>query len=280
MEDIDLAIAAAEAGAAVVRAKYGESLVRFEKSATDFATDADVEAERAILEVLRAARPTDGFIGEETGASGAVGTDRRWLIDPLCGTLNFAAQTPLVSVNVALSVGDVTTAAASADPLAVELFWTDGDKSFVRRGGTDHPLAPSAESHLVDVNLDEPIPNPRTFRAARLLGEQRFAEQFRPRVLSTTLTLAWVAAGRRAAYVTDGDLRDSVHFTSGIALCRAAGCVVTGLRGQPLHSGIGGLVVAADEATHHSLVELIEQQFTATETPPGPSTPPSPPPAG
>jgi len=78
-------------------------------------------------------------------------------------------------------------------------------------------------------------------------------------VLSTTLALAWVAAGRRAAYVTEGDLRDSVHFAGGIAVCRAAGCVVTGLRGQPLDTGIGGLVAAADAETHAELISIIEE---------------------
>jgi 3'-phosphoadenosine 5'-phosphosulfate (PAPS) 3'-phosphatase len=63
-------MAATEAGAAVVRARYGSSLARFGKSPIDFAIDADIESERAIMNVLRAARPTDGFIGEEAGAEG------------------------------------------------------------------------------------------------------------------------------------------------------------------------------------------------------------------
>ena len=88
-----------------------------------------------------------------------------------------------------------------------------------------------------------------------------FVDRFRPRVVSTTLAVAWVAAGRRAAYVTDGDLRDSVHFASGIALCQAAGCVVTGIQGQPLHTGPGGLVVAADHQTHASLLAFICKQI-------------------
>jgi myo-inositol-1(or 4)-monophosphatase len=57
-----------------------------------------------------------------------------------------------------------------------------------------------------------------------LLAHPIFVERFRPRVVSTTLALAWVAAGKRAAYVTDGDdLSRSVHFAAGIAVCRAAG---------------------------------------------------------
>jgi myo-inositol-1(or 4)-monophosphatase len=62
--------------------------------------------------------------------------------------------------------------------------------------------------------------------------------------------------------VTDGHLRDSVHFAAGIALCRAAGCVVTGICGQPLHTGVGGLLAAADQATHTALIDLIGRQFS------------------
>ncbi len=259
--DAELVVAAAEAGAAVVRGKYRLPLARFDKSPSDFATDADIESEQAIMQVLRAAHPADGFIGEEAGAAGPPSANRTWLVDPLCGTLNYAAQTPLISVNVALrSNGDVSVA-ASADPLARELFWTDGSRAYLRRDGADEPLDPSARSALVDVNLDGPYPNADQFRAVRVLAAQEFGDSFRPRVSSTTLALAWVAAGRRAAYVTDGHLRDSVHFTSGVALCEAAGCIVTGLRGQPLHTGVGGLVAAADEPTHAALIAIVEQQF-------------------
>ncbi|HEY3016357.1 MAG TPA: inositol monophosphatase family protein [Nocardioides sp.] len=269
MPDAELALAAVSAGAAVVRATYGASLTRLLKTPDvdgppDFATEADVEAERAITSLIRTARPGDGVLGEEQGLTGPAEAARTWLVDPLCGTLNFAARTPLVAVNVALRVGDEVSAAAVADPLAGEAWWTDGEAAWVRRlddPGSDRPAVPDATSGLVDVNLDAPYPNGRSFRAVRLLGEDGFAARFRPRVLSTTLALAWVADGRRAAYLTDGDLRDSVHFAAGIALCQAAGCVVTGLRGQPLHTGVGGLVVAADGDSHAALVGLVERQF-------------------
>jgi myo-inositol-1(or 4)-monophosphatase len=91
-----------------------------------------------------------------------------------------------------------------------------------------------------------------------LVAHPGFVERFRPRVVSTTLALAWVAAGKRAAYVTDGDqLSDSVHFAAGIALCRAAGCLVTGLDGAPIGRASRGLVVAADAETHGQLMSMI-----------------------
>src|SRR5215475_476017 len=258
--DAEVAVAAAQSGAAVVRDMYGRSLARFAKSPGDFATSADLAAEKAILDVLLATRPRDAVTGEESGQTGADDSERRWLVDPLCGTLNYAVQSMLVAVNVALRVGPDVTAAASADPFSGEVFWTDGRRACLRVGGEDRHLAPSAESLLVDVNLDPPFPNAARFRAVDLLATPRFVDRFRPRVVSTTLAVVWVAAGRRAAYVTDGHLRDSVHFAAGIAVCQAAGCVVTGIDGQPVHTGAGGLVVAADEQTHATLLEMIKAQ--------------------
>ena len=253
MQDHEVAIAAAAAGAEAVRERYGTALGRVAKGGGDFATEADLAAEAAVLAVLREHRPGDAVTGEEGGARGPAGAVRRWLVDPLCGTLNYAVRTPLVAVNVALRDGDDVAVAAAADPFAGEIFWTDGASARVRRGGTDHQLTPSAGSALVDVNLDPPYPR----HPALLLAAPAFAERFRPRVLSTTLALLWVADGRRAAYVTYGDLRDSVHFAAGIAVCRAAGCVVTGIEGQPLHTGAGGLLAAADESTHAALRAIV-----------------------
>ncbi|WP_418060628.1 inositol monophosphatase family protein [Pimelobacter simplex] len=244
-DDARVARAAAEAGAAVVRARYGGTLVRHAKDGLDFATDADLAAERAILDVLARERPGDLVVGEELGATGDRDASRRWLVDPLCGTLNFAATTPLVAVNVALQVDGRTTAAAVVDPIARQT-WS-----------TDDPPTPSSASGLVDVNADGPLDG--TFAGAQVIADPAFRRAFGPRVLSTTLALAWVSDGRRAGYVTDGApgaLHDSVHFAAGIAVCRAAGCVVTDLHGGAVETG-RGLLAAADEPTHTALLALL-----------------------
>jgi hypothetical protein len=49
----------------------------------------------------------------------------------------------------------------------------------------------------------------------------------------------------------------------------AAGCVITGLRGQPLHTGAGGLVAAADSKTHAALIEIIGHQLAERGCGPG-----------
>jgi myo-inositol-1(or 4)-monophosphatase len=351
--DHELAIAAASAGAAVVRKRFGGALVRFDKGGGDFATEADIEAEEAVLRILREARPEDAVSGEESGLSGAVSAERTWLVDPLCGTLNYATGNMAVAVNVALRVGSTVTAAAVADPFTGEVFWTGSERvdggqlgsgqlaggqlgggqlggeqvggrqlggeqvaresvsgesgspeqvaggqgsgervsgeqgstervageqdsservsgeyggggAFLRLpDGVDVPLRPSAVPPLVDVNLDAPYETGPAYPGARLISAPEFLDRFRPRVLSTTLALTWVAAGRRAAYVTAGDLRDNVHFSAGIALCRAAGCVVTALDGGPVATTAtdavvpNGILAAADPDTHRELLTIL-----------------------
>jgi myo-inositol-1(or 4)-monophosphatase len=147
--DAEVAVAAASAGANVVRTMYGQRLARIDKGAGDFATAADVAAEKAILDVIMAARPEDAVLGEEGGQQGAASAVRQWLVDPLCGTLNYAVGNMLVAVNVALRNGP----AAVADPFSGEVFFTDGESPWVRRDGDEAELAPTCQTRLVDVNL-------------------------------------------------------------------------------------------------------------------------------
>ena len=143
MTDLEVAIAVAEAGAKVVRRCFRTTLQRLDKGAGDFATNADVEAENAMVAVLRGHRPSDAVLGEETGRSGGHDHGRTWLLDPLCGTVNYAAGMPVVAVNVALRACDRFLAAAVAEPFSPEIYCTDMVSAFVRSNGHDAPLAPS-----------------------------------------------------------------------------------------------------------------------------------------
>jgi myo-inositol-1(or 4)-monophosphatase len=259
MKDVEVAIAAAEEGASVVRRYFGTSLDRLDKGGGDFATNADVEAEHAMLAVLNRECPDDTILGEETGQTGSPAGLRTWLIDPLCGTLNYAARMRVVAVNVALKIEGRLSAAAVADPFASEVYWTDGVKTGMRANGQNEMLNPDARSCLVDLNFDPPFPNAPAFRATTLASDAGFVSTFRPRVVSTSLALTWVATGQRAAYVTDGDVRGSVHFAAGLAICQAAGCTITDLRGRPWGNGATGLLAAADAKTHAALLELVRK---------------------
>ena len=61
---------AASAGAAVARARYNTGSRSTADRGLDFTTEADVETERAIRDVLAELRPGDAIVGEELGSSG------------------------------------------------------------------------------------------------------------------------------------------------------------------------------------------------------------------
>ena len=260
LSDAEVAVAAALAGAEVVARDYGATHARFAKSATDFATETDVDAEAAIVRVLASHRPQDRLTGEEGGDSGPAASTRRWLIDPLCGTLNFAATTPLLAVNVALIDDAHVAAAASIDPIANEVFWTDGSEAYLRGGGEERALVPSPVSGLVEINCDGPLDRP--FVGGQLVQDPHLRAAYGPRVISSTLGVAWVSAGRRAAYVSDGTFHENLHFAAGIAIAEAAGCLISDLAGNPLNTS-RGLIVSADAATQRAVLALVEPHLAA-----------------
>src|SRR5690606_28794002 len=79
-----------------------ENLQASAKGPGDFVTRADREAERIIKEDLMGARPSYGWVGEETGIQQGEDPTRRWIVDPLDGTTNFLHGIPHWAVSIAL----------------------------------------------------------------------------------------------------------------------------------------------------------------------------------
>jgi myo-inositol-1(or 4)-monophosphatase len=260
VNDAEVAREAAETGAAIVRDRFGGAHKRLDKDGLDFATDVDIDAEHAIIAVLRRHRPADHVVGEESGHAPGTADGRTWLVDPLCGTANFAAGVQAVAVNVALVASDGPAAAAVADPFAGETFAAAEANGRVHSGPGEAPLTPSGGSRLVDIDLDL-RPMPPRFDPLTLLADAEFRSSFQPRVTSTSLALTWVAAGRRAAYLTNAELAANVHFAAGVAVCLAAGCAVSDLRGHAVAPGSAGsgLIAAGDQATHARLLAMVQR---------------------
>jgi myo-inositol-1(or 4)-monophosphatase len=99
-----LAIEAARAAGELLRSELtGARRIAFKGAPTNLVTEMDARAETLILERLRAACPDDAILSEEMGAaSGRSG--RRWIIDPLDGTTNYAHGVPLYGVSIALEI--------------------------------------------------------------------------------------------------------------------------------------------------------------------------------
>jgi 3'-phosphoadenosine 5'-phosphosulfate (PAPS) 3'-phosphatase len=99
--EADVARAAALAGGEVIaRHASAERRASFEKSDDNPVTAADLEANAAILAVIRAAFPDDTVLSEETADSRArLGAERVWIVDPLDGTKEFVEGVPEFAVS-------------------------------------------------------------------------------------------------------------------------------------------------------------------------------------
>lgn len=72
------------------------------KGKNDLVTDADLAAERKILEIVQEAFPDDQVLAEESAKEHVLPVERTWMIDPIDGTTNFAHGFPVFCVSIAL----------------------------------------------------------------------------------------------------------------------------------------------------------------------------------
>ncbi len=96
---------AAAAGARVLADRRTETLQASNKGeAGDWVTRFDLAAEKAVRDVITAARPADSITGEEHGTTRPVdASGYRWSIDPLDGTANFIRNIAYYATSVAVA---------------------------------------------------------------------------------------------------------------------------------------------------------------------------------
>jgi histidinol-phosphatase len=85
-------------------------------------TQADVECEQAIREIILDAFPDHGFFGEETGKTQA-DADNLWLVDPIDGTKAFVRQYPFFSTQIALMRHGILELGVSCGTMFDEMAW-------------------------------------------------------------------------------------------------------------------------------------------------------------
>ena len=91
-----------------------------QKSYNNYVSEADINAERAIIRTILKHYPDHAILAEESGQQGD--SDYVWIIDPLDGTTNFLHRFPVFCFSVGLMYKNQREHAAVYDPLRQELF--------------------------------------------------------------------------------------------------------------------------------------------------------------
>ncbi len=253
-ELLGTALAAAEAGGAVLRRLFrGGDLEVRAKSATDFVTRADREAEAAVLGEIRRRHPDHRVLSEEEGASGAGGA-YQWVVDPLDGTTNFLQGLPVYAVSVACRRLETTVAAVVLDP--------EGRNAFAAaRGGgarwNGRPMRVSGKPGLADAFLATGYP----FRARPTLD--LYLEVFREVFLAARAIRRCGAAALDLAYAAAGVYDGFFEFrlspwdvAAGGLLVEEAGGRISDLDGGDRYLESGN-VLAGPPAVHRELLAAV-----------------------
>jgi len=98
-----------------------ERLTVTEKRPSDFVSEADLQAEQEIIQILRKTYPNHGILAEESGEH--PGQDEyQWVIDPLDGTTNFLHGIPHFAISIAFRYKSRLEAGLIYDPIRQEMF--------------------------------------------------------------------------------------------------------------------------------------------------------------
>ena len=127
--NLNIMIKAAEKASRALIRDFGEieKLQVSIKGPTDFVSNADLKAEKTIIEELKKARPYYSIISEEDGSEMNKDKSNTWIIDPIDGTTNFLHGVPHFAISIALKYGNEIISGLIYDPIKDEMFYAEKD---------------------------------------------------------------------------------------------------------------------------------------------------------
>lgn len=245
---------AREAGKMMLRASRGDFEI-FVKDGNDLVTEIDRAIEVFITDELRALFPEDEILGEEYGGVEGLSSGRRWLVDPIDGTLNFTCGVPMSCVSIALQDAGKSQIGVVYDPYRDELFSAhrgggallDGQtmsvspRKLIEKSVLVTGFRPNTPDGTPD-NIENFIAISKEARAVRRFG-------------SAALDLAYVAAGRIDGFWEFG--LSPWDTGAGYLLVEEAGGQVSDLHNGP-YTAFEPTILATNATLHDSLSKRLK----------------------
>jgi myo-inositol-1(or 4)-monophosphatase len=225
------------------------------KKGNDFATEVDLAIERQVVAALADATGI-GVHGEEFGGL-PVDSPWVWVLDPIDGTFNYAAGSPMAAILLGLL--------HDGDPVAGLTWLPFTDERYTAVAGGPLMKNDVPQPMLAATEPADSLIGVGTFSAdsrGRFPGRYRLAVLESLSRISSRLRMHG-STGIDLAYVADGILSGAINFgghvwdhAAGIALVRAAGGVVTDLAGKPW-THLSRSVLAAAPGAHGEILEIL-----------------------
>ena len=226
--------------------------IETKSSPTDLVSQVDKEAERLIVDRLRAARPDDALLAEEGSLSGGE-SGVRWVIDPLDGTTNYIYGYPAYAVSIAVEVDGETQVGVVLDSSSGRLYRAVAGHGAVCDGRLIRAREQTNLSRALvatGFSYDAAHRDRQGAVVAAALGRIRDLR----RGGTAALDLCHIAAGHVDAY-WELDL-SPWDYAAGVLIAREAGAAV---ELAPAAHGAGPAVVAAHPALMPAFVKLLRE---------------------
>ena len=221
-------------------------------SGFDPVTEADREAERAIVALIGQDYPQHGILGEEHGSKQGDGR-HVWVIDPIDGTRAFISGLPVWGTLVGLIDRGDAVAGMMSQPFTGELFYADGSGAFYEGPGGNRAIQTRAVADLSEATLF--TTTPALFTGEKRAIFDRVEQSVRlSRYGVDCYAFAMVAAGM-ADLVIEAGLQP-YDIVALIPIIEHAGGVVTTFDGGPAEGG-GDIIAAGSPALHAAALKMI-----------------------
>ena len=260
--ELEAAAAAAREAGAVILGYYARGAIAVEsKVDASPVTAADRDANRVIVDRLRAAFPDDAVLSEELPDDGTRHDKQRvWIVDPLDGTRDFIARTDQFCVHIGLAVDGIPVVGVVFQPTAGALYSAAaGQGAFVETDAGRTPLRVAAhippDGLRVGITRTAPTGPLRTFLAETGLGARAVA-------MGASVKVMALARGDLDAVVNLRPDEQDWDTCAPEAILREAGGSYTDTAGAPFIYNGADIThrrgsVAASAAAHRELLRLV-----------------------
>jgi myo-inositol-1(or 4)-monophosphatase len=257
---LDLAVRAAFRAGRLAAARLGDPGYLSWKGHRDVIAGAALEVQEIVVSAIRAEHPDDRILAEEGPEDEPldVGASRLWVVDPICGSLNFVHGVPFFAVSIALRVDGDLRVGVVHDPMREETFAARRGAGATLNGRPAMVITPPIGPGFWEqatVGTDLPHSGPRRTEALRVLNVLSTEVLGQTIMGSPALSMAYVAAGRQHAYWTlDAKPWD---VAAACVILLEAGALLTDAEGGPWqHSD--GTYLAANPVTHKWALQSIK----------------------
>lgn len=233
---LNFAIQTARDAGSILTDKLGRVMQVRSKGDINLVTEADLAAERLIIERIKSYYPRHAILAEESGATESViaiagSSEWKWIVDPLDGTTNFAHGYPCFCVSIALERNGQIEVGVVYDPTRDEMFAAErGSGASLNGRRVQVSLVEELNSAMLCTGFPYDV-RERPHFALDFTNFTMEAQAVR-RDGSAALDLAYVACGRFDGFWEDG--LNPWDVAAGVLLIEEAGGRVTDFVGGEL----------------------------------------------